>query len=50
MVWCSDLASFPLVNQLSFHHQSPVGGVPRGGDMSEGGSGCDEREGGMRLR
>lgn len=55
---CSDLASFPLVNQLSSltitSQASPVvcpeGGD--GGDMSKGGSGCDGRgrEGGMRLR
>lgn len=46
---CSDLASFPLVNQLSSlaitSQASPVvcpeGGD--GGDMSKGGSGCDER-------
>lgn len=52
---CSDLASFPLVNQLSFHHHhqpSQTSGAPRmEGGMSKGGSGCcDEREGGMRLR
>lgn len=50
---CSDLASFPLVNQLSSltitSQASPVV-CPEGsdgGDMSKGGSGCDEggREG-----
>lgn len=51
---CSDLASFPLVNQLLFHHRhqpSQASGAPRmEGGMSKGGSGCDESEGGMRLR